>query len=179
VAVIAVAGRIGAGKSAIADGAATAVGGSRRSFGGAVREIAENRGLPTDRTSLQDLGEQTIADEGWTEFVSRVLAGDLKIVVIDGVRHIAAAEALRAVAPRDGFLLVFVDASFERRLDRVSSREGITRAELEAADQHPNEAEVLALRGFADIVIDNERDGPEALAEAIETIVTASRALRG
>jgi dephospho-CoA kinase len=74
---------------------------------------------------------------------------------------------------------VFADASFERRLARVSSRDGITRGELEAADRHPNEAEVPVLREIADVLVDNERNGPEALAEAIDTIVAASRALRG
>jgi dephospho-CoA kinase len=172
VAVVAVAGRIGAGKSQVADAVATAIGASKRSFGAAVRAIAEDRGLPTDRESLQELGEETIAVEGWTAFVSRVQEPFACSMAIDGVRHLAAAEALRRGA-EGTFLLVFVDASFERRLARLAARDGITRDQLLAADQHRNESEVIALREIADIVIYNEHDGRDVLAVAVDAIVEA------
>jgi dephospho-CoA kinase len=173
--VVAVAGRIGAGKSAIAEATARALGCRRSSFGQAVRAYAEQRDLSLDRTALQNLGEEMIADEGWTAFVARVLSRGAGSVVVDGVRHFAAVDALRsASAGRDGFLLVFVDASFERRAERVMARDDVTSSELEAADRHRNEADVDAIRGIADVVIDNEREDVSSLADAVETIVAAA-----
>jgi cytidylate kinase len=165
--VVAVAGRIGAGKSVVASRLAARFDVEPRSFGAAVRVVARASGAPLDRKSLQDLGEQLIAEEGWERFVRRVLDPPAPVVVVDGVRHVGALAALRAAGT---VTLVFVDASTEVRADRVVARDGVPLQELLASDQHQNESEVDAIRRLADLVVLND-DGGDHLDQVLGEVM--------
>lgn len=172
--IAAFAGPIGSGKSSIADHLANRTGAVRRSFGAAVREIAEERSIPTDRSSLQDLGELVIAEEGWDWFTSRTVGdsvgGDL--VVLDGVRHVGAVEALERCAEDGGFHLIYVDCRDEVRFGRLSRRDGIGLSEATAVDAHANEREALLVRARADLVISNDVDEPDVVAAIGAEVIT-------
>lgn len=172
--VVGVAGPIGAGKSVVADELAAFYGGARRSFGGVVRGRADALGRPTDRDSLQDLGDQIIATDGWAAFCREVLdePPDGAVVVVDGVRHDGAIDALIAIVGGERLRLVFVDALREERLARLIARDGIAEADFDAAEVHPNERELASVRARADLVIDNTNSGHEARRALVQEVVS-------
>jgi len=164
--IISFGGRIGAGKSTISRAVAERLEVPRVSFGDVVRSEAQKRHLPETREALQNLGDALIAD-GWDAFCARVVATadrtDRDTLIVDGVRHIGALEELAKLAARS-FTLVFIDAPQDRRL----SWRGMAVEDLEAADAHPNEAEVDRVRDGADLVVMN--DG--ALEDAITQVLS-------
>lgn len=155
--VVGVGGPIGAGKSVVADELADAYGGVRRSFGGVVRRRAEAMKRPLDRDTLQELGDEIIASDGWDTFCREVLDDTTQqgVVVVDGIRHDGAIDALIAIVGDPRFRLVFVDAPRDERLARVTARDGIAEAEFDAAECHPNERELPLVRARADVEVDN------------------------
>ncbi len=174
--VVGVAGHIGAGKSVIAAGIADALGGERRSFGGVVRDAALAAGRPLDRATLQTLGDSIIASEGWDGFCRRVVGDSpTALVVVDGVRHVGAVQALSAIAAVGDFALVFVDAASDVRRVRARRRDGSSDAEFAAAEVHPNEQEVPVVRSLATIIVHNDSDGPEAVDLAVACVVRELR----
>lgn len=174
-ALIAIAGGAGSGKSSIASALAEILEGQQASFGDAVRAEAKRRGLDADdRTTLQDLGNDLI-NEGWGSFVGRVMAtvaNDVDVVVIEGVRHHDAIAGLRSASGGRTVLTVFVRTSLSVRIERLTDRDGKTRAEVEVAIAHSNEHEVESLEEVADLVVDN--DAPldiDALAALVRAVV--------
>lgn len=149
--IIAIAGPIAAGKSALAEALADHGVWTRASFGAYVRKIAHERGVPTERDELQRLGEELLTELGAVEFTERALhdiAGpDL---VLDGVRHVAVSDVLAARADR--YLLVFVELDDAQRQARLEAREGHP-VDLGALDGHSTEREVDLLRSRADLVV--------------------------
>jgi len=172
--VVAVAGRIGAGKSLVADELARVYSGTRRSFGGVVRRRAQNIGLPLDRDSLQELGNRIILTDGWELFCREVFGDttDRAVLVVDGVRHVGAIDAITEIVGEAHFRLVYVEATRAERVARVMARDGITDAAFEAAEAHPNERELPLVRTRADVVIDN-RDTARAVPSRVQEAVSA------
>jgi hypothetical protein len=82
---------------------------------------------------------------------------DGRSLVVDGVRHEGAVDALRDRADKSGLHLVFVDTTWERRLAWLVER-GVSVPEAVAADSHPNESELDAMRNRADLVVANDAD---------------------
>ncbi len=167
---IALAGPLGSGKTVIADRLAQALGGQRRSFGATVREIAAERGLPENRSTLQALGD-TLIDEGWDVFCRRVVGTPTgEFTVVDGIRHVGAVDALRRRFSNSELVLVFVDAPYERRRDRICARDGIDSASFDAAASHRNESEVDAVRVLAEIVVENDGEDDGKLDRLVADI---------
>jgi dephospho-CoA kinase len=165
--IVAFAGRIASGKSAVSKAVAEQYSVDRVSFGDAVRTEARRRGLGENRTTLQDLGDELIL-AGWDRFCGLVLEqahwDGRRSLVVDGVRHDGAVDALRHRAGRSRLHLVFVDTSWERRLAWLVDR-GVSVPEALAADNHPNEGELDAIRNRADLVVTNDAD--------LEVVVTS------
>ena len=164
---IAFGGRIGAGKSTISREVAERLGVPRVSFGDVVREEARHRRLPATREALQNLGDAMIAG-GWDAFCERVVATaeprGQDTLIVDGVRHIGALEGLAKLAART--FIVFIDAPWDKRL----SWRGITAEELQAADAHPNEAEVDRVRCAAGLIVMNDAEIEEAVAKVLSAL---------
>src|SRR5690606_34950970 len=111
--IVGIAGGIGAGKTEVAKQLAVRLRCPRASFGDYVRSEAGARGVGMSREELADLGAQLIDDLGWPTFVDRTLGSagwQGGAVVVEGVRHEAAAARLREVAGSVGFALVFLAA---------------------------------------------------------------------
>lgn len=171
--VVGVGGPIGAGKSVVADELAAIYVGARRSFGGVVRRRAKAARQPLDRGSLQEFGDQIIATDGWNNFGREVLGGMTdRVVVVDGIRHTGAIDAFIAIVGKPHFRLVFVDAPREERLARLIARDGITAAEFDAAELHPNERELPLVRERANVLVDNTKSRPESPELLARMIVT-------
>lgn len=173
--IIAFAGRIASGKSAVSRAVAEHYSVGRVSFGDAVRNEANRRGLAESRGILQDLGDELIA-AGWDEFCILVTgqAGwdGRSSLVVDGVRHLGAMDALHGLAEPSRLYLVFVEASWQRRKAWLSQR-GVSEVDAEAADRHPNESELDAVRDCADLVVSNDADVERVVAAVVSVLEDA------
>lgn len=167
---VGLAGRIGSGKTTLASELANRIGCPRAAFGDFVRSVAEMRGLDAeDRTVLQDLGDELIS-QGWSGFVGAILhqasytSGPL---VIDGIRHRLAIDTLRARLHPTRLIVVAVDASDERRRERLQDR-GLDSDGMRSADAHTNESEVDAVIRAADVILPADL----TVDEACTTVLT-------
>jgi cytidylate kinase len=152
-------GRIASEKSAIAGAVAVALGAVKVSFGDFCRDVAEYMGLDReDRQALQDIGN--ILARYPKEFCSRVLQHSGykpgQSLVIEGIRHEAIVEELRAQVAPAKLLLVYVQADKETIENRLR-QEGNTDQEIIRLETHPTETEVLSgLPDRADFTVSSE-----------------------
>lgn len=170
---IALAGGAGSGKSTVAAEIAERLGGGVAAFGDYVRHLAVLAGENPDRTSLQRVGQSKV-EAGPSDFVRDFLSwaapeADVPLV-IDGVRHAAIDERLRAWASTQnrGYILVVLDTALRARAER---RSGGDEDALRRIDDHPVEREAWAtLPALAEVVV----DGSGTTAEVIERIAAAA-----
>jgi dephospho-CoA kinase len=168
--VFGISGRIASGKSTIANALAERFDCPVASFGSYVRSIAREGGIdPEDRQALQELGESLITSLGWEDFCRRTIATvgySEGSIVVDGVRHFGAAEALRLIVAPATFLLVAIEVDEDVRRRRIERR-GIAQRAGGEADQHRSESEVFRLMESADVVVAPTK----SIDEAVEKIV--------
>jgi len=169
-------GPIGSGKSSVSKLFATTIDAGWNSFGSTVKEIAIERGLPTNREGLQSLGAQLVKEER-SAFCRRVVAkatyGRGSTIVIDGLRHIDIAMELQSIINPQALACVYVDAPRALRMERVRARDGVSAEQLELLELHSTEVEVEArLRSFAGLIADNA--GP--VGECVDSIVRWAQA---
>lgn len=167
---ILVAGPMRSGKSTLSRRIVERFGGERLGFGDAVRRRAQALGLPDERSSLQQVGEEWVArdPEGLCDAVLAPSAGEA-LVVVDGVRHQHVHGLLRARAQRRRVVLVFVDAEVSVRRDRLAL-DGISEQAIDRALSHSTEKELPLLREAADIVVDGTMDPAQVLV-ALEALI--------
>lgn len=121
-----------------------------RSFGDVVRARARLDGRPLDRPTLQDIGAQLVA-EGWSAFVAALTAGthpDTALLVVDGIRHPAAVEALQARFPEALTRTVYLRAD-----EQVAAARMLERGEPTHTRSHAVESELRDVERHADLVI--------------------------
>ena len=168
--VIAFAGPIGSGKSTVSVAIAEALGLSRASFGDHVRSVAKQRGLTQDRETLQLIGSELI-ENGWGPFCKAVLSqagwkkGDS--IIVDGIRHSEAIEALRQMTAPLKFILFFISIEEEDRQSRLMSKGIIDKREKSKVESHSTEAQVNSLRSKASLVL----DGTQPILELVRQII--------
>jgi dephospho-CoA kinase len=154
--VVCLAGGIASGKTTLAHALTERwPNSSVRSFGDVVRRRARAEGLPLDRSSLQEVGLRLIA-EGWPAFVGQLLADlppDTDLLIIDGVRHSEAVDALRQRLPDCAFLVAYLQADQAAIQSRLAQR-----GESDGAPAHPVEASLPEVARLADVVIDTTGD---------------------
>jgi dephospho-CoA kinase len=167
--IVGLSGQAGSGKSTLAQFLASRLDGETASFGDFVRHLAALQGASTDRRSLQEIGEAAVRD-GAESFVAKFVAwatpSQGRAFIVDGIRHIAIDEAMRAWAATISrtYVALMVTANDDVRADRRTTGD---RAALAMLDAHPVEQEtVTALPTVADLVVQENWDG-EALLESI------------
>jgi dephospho-CoA kinase len=159
---ICIAGSIASGKTTLADALHAALPGSERlAFGDVVRRRARKYRLEPTRQELQETGLRLIR-EGWPAFVDELLSeleGEPHALIVEGVRHREAVEALRERLPTRQLLLVYVAVPESQRRDRLAHR-----AEHEQALEHGVERDVESLRAIADLVVETHQPTEELVA---------------
>jgi dephospho-CoA kinase len=159
---ICLAGSIASGKTTLAEALHTALPGSERlAFGDVVRRRARKHRLEPTRQDLQETGLRLIR-EGWPAFVDELLSelkGEPLALIVEGVRHREAVDALRERLPTRQLLLVYVAVPESQRRDRLAQR-----AEHEQALEHGVEQDVESLRAIADLVVETNRPTEESVA---------------
>jgi adenylate kinase family enzyme len=170
-AVICFSSLMGAGKSTLAISLANSLGWPHTSFGGYVREIAQQRGSDQSREALQQIGEELISTNVQTFSQAVISQIDWrKGCVIDGIRHNQVLQAIKNIVNPLPTFLVFVNIDESVRRKRLHER-GMTDNQIDAADGHSTETQVRArLKQEADIVLDGSRDIPD-LVMAVRTLI--------
>ena len=167
---IALAGKIGSGKSSVASLLAERLGGYQISFSSVVRKLARERDLVEERAVLQMLGDELIS-QGWDAFCTAVLEqAPGAPVVIDGVRHTGAVSSLRKLIDPARLVVVYIEVPESVRMERLLGR-GLTSEQVAAGDRHPNEAELPVVKSSADIIVRNDR----ALVETVNEVMSRTQ----
>lgn len=119
--IIGVVGPIASGKSMLSD-ALVKRGFTKLSFSAEVREEAKNRGIPIERSALQDLGNDMRQKKGNDYWAQRVIAKIEKgrHHIIEGIRNPAEVTTLQKL---NDFVLIAVDAPVEKRYQWIMIRQ--------------------------------------------------------
>lgn len=145
------AGEIASGKTTLAEALRDSfVGSAQVEFGEVVRRQVSEAGMEPSRQSLQDMGQSLVAAD-WPSFVALLaggVAGDPDVLIIDGIRHVQALDALRAQFPNRRTVLVFLDSDDRQRQARLAER-----GEDASSLSHPVERAIEDVRNIADLVL--------------------------
>jgi dephospho-CoA kinase len=168
--IIAFSARIASGKSAVSLCVAAELNWVRASFGEYLGSLARQRGLGTERQTLQELGagliqsdpegfcRAVLEDAGWRRGYG---------AVVDGIRHAEMVDVLRRVADPLPVMLVFIDAPESIRHKRLQSR-GVSLEENARIELHSTEHQVQDLLPIrADLHVDGAGDASAAAGEVI------------
>jgi dephospho-CoA kinase len=166
--IIALSGKTASGKTSVGKALAAQLPAPFVSFGNFVRAraIALHAPNPTDRITLQSLGERLISELGWLNFCLAVLDQtrwrDSNFVIVDGVRHAECISTLCQIAPSR---LVYLAVPDEERADRLQIRGETT---VPATDLHSTEVQVRdTLPALADLILNSAEASPEEHAARI------------
>ena len=154
---LAIAGKIGSGKTTVTKSLAKTLGWPRASFGDYVRAVASTRGVPQTRAHLQDLGTLLLRDDP-REFCRAVLSNagweTGQSLVIDGLRHAETIEIIRELVSPAVLRIVLISVSDETRLRRLAERGEGEAATIGTVEAHSSEQQVSSvLASFADLTL--------------------------
>jgi dephospho-CoA kinase len=161
--VIAIAGRIGSGKTTLSKDLANALQCLRASFGDYVRAAVQERGLPQTRENLQVIGTQLLTSDP-TGFCSSVLSScgwqPGKDLVIDGLRHLITIPIIRRLVEPSAMKIVYISVPEEIRLQRLNDRGEGDAHNVARIESHSSEQELGPIAQMADLAVrgDSPRD---------------------
>ena len=161
--IITISGQISSGKSYAANLIKEEYGLPIASFGGYLKHYCEQNNLPSDRKTLQDIGEAFVKEKPY-QFLSDVVShfiGEADKITIEGVRHKSILDAVKELS--ESCLTVFVYADLDTRYDRYYKRNKDsdlvkTFQQFRVADSHPVELEIESLKNKCDLIIDSTKD---------------------
>ena len=161
--VIGVAGRIGSGKSVVAQCLEREFGFQYLRYSLVLADWS--RADPADKSRLQEVVGEVMAGEGQAE-LNRLLIKRIdrtRDAAVDGLRHPTDYECLLAEF-KSRFFLIFVDTPSNTRFERCRARYG-TYEQFHAADMHPVESNIDLLRPLAAVTISGTMQGEELSSE--------------
>jgi hypothetical protein len=165
-AVLAIAGPIGSGKTTTAALLARRLGWPLAGYGDTIRATAAARGLPASRSTLQQLGLE-LTGGGWDTFTRLVLQharwAPGQPLILDGLRHLPAAGALRAAtAPLLG-IIIYLDIPAGIASARARQRDQLA-GHPDGHARHAIELGLAAVRDHADLIIQVQQLKPAQVA---------------
>lgn len=138
------------------------------SFGDYVRQQARNQGMANpSREDLQNLGQQLVQTDvlNLCRAVFKPVdfsSGDR--LVVDGVRHLEALNAISTISASQPIKLIYLHASMKVRESRELDRNR-RRGTLDEIDAHPVEAQTNhEIKQLADLVMDAGRNVEESFS---------------
>lgn len=176
--IIGITGANGSGKDFVGQYLAEKLGWQHFSLSDELRDIARERGLGLDRTTLQKLGNEMREKHGPDYLSQRILARAPKNFVVTSIRNMSEIMPLKK---QGGFTLVFVDALLNIRYQRTcGSRDRASESRLSLDEFITEEQREMAggatgqqlqrVFAMADIKIDN--DGTiEELEEKLDRLM--------
>ena len=166
--VIVICGGICSGKTYIANLISKRIEHPVASFGKYLKNYCEKNNLPTDRKTLQDIGEKfvdTIPQKFLNDVIDHFI-GDSDTIIIEGVRHISIFELINSLTETK--TSIFIEADHQTRYDRYCIRindsdDFKTFEEFLRLDEHPVEVETKFLKSLCNITIDSTKPLDENL----------------
>ena len=161
IAKICIAGKIACGKSTVAKEITVYTGFPRISFGDILRNYSQEHDIPQTREALQDLGQKILDQHGYEGFLKWAMNNSPNTdwngsLVIDGLRHVAVYESIVELFPET--ILVYCSCDPEVQVNRILSRDKITKEEAIKIVSHPTERYIQELEPYAHIVYRPESD---------------------
>lgn len=162
--VIGITGTDGAGKGAVVDYLVNKKGYKHYSSRALITAEIEARGLNSTREIMREVANDMRKQYGLDVIVTTALkkAADEDAIVIESIRAVAEAEALKAA----GGVLLAVDADQQLRYERITGRQSasdkvtftefVAHEELEMNDPDPNGMQKAAVIKMADYTIMND-----------------------
>jgi cytidylate kinase len=165
---IAIIGKICSGKSTIARRISANLDLPIISFGAYLTRYSKDNNLPTDRVSLQNLGNHFIKEDSG-KFLRNVILFQPIIpdsMIIEGVRHLSIQKELADISNKSIF--IFVEAPIKTRYDRYCSRikesdKIVSYEEFLVIDNHVVESEIDLLKSKCQITSDTGLENNEDL----------------
>lgn len=139
----------------------------RLAFGDVVRHRAFAAEREPTRQNLQEIGLQLIA-EGWSTFVDDLLSdltSDPEVIIVEGIRHQEAVNALTERLPTRKLLLIYLEVDSDQQRQRLAGL-----GEDEGAISHEVERDVGDVRATADLVISTEQPVEELVARVRQIV---------
>jgi dephospho-CoA kinase len=176
-----ISGRIASGKSTVSRLLAERRGWDLVSFGDFVRMTARERGLSTDRRTLQELGSTLLGELGPVGILESARAAcnaRSEVQVIDGIRHVDVWNAVRGAYHATA--LIYLESQFPQRYHRYRNRHGLAEddfsvSDFASLDQQAIEAGIETLLPHADAIFSADLPLP-TLMEEIERFIDESDA---
>ncbi len=160
--VIILCGSICSGKTYTAGLISKSLGLPVASFGKYLKYYCESNNLPTDRKSLQDIGEKFVetTPEEFLDNVVNHFIGESNSIIIEGVRHLSIFKLINNIAETK--IGIFVEADDQTRYKRYSNREKDadnfkTFEQFVLINQHPVELEILSLKPLCNFSVDSTK----------------------
>lgn len=172
--VICFSGRIGSGKSSVAQALADALGWSKAGFGDYLRTLLAAQGNTSpSREQLQDLG-QSLVEKDPDLFVLNVLrSGNFspgQNLLLDGIRHVEIYQRVVRLASPSLTRLIHLSIDDAHALDRVSNRPGGI-ADHSRAEDHVVESELATtLPSIANFVIDSSAPVQDTITQCLNAM---------
>lgn len=173
--IVTVSGRIASGKSTLAKALASSTGWTAASFGAYIRYVATQRGLGTNRATLQAIGSELV-QAGEESFVTDVFRSvgwqPGQPAILEGVRHLSVLNAVRRVVAPLPVYHVHVAVGEAERSARVASRGEGDRG-IQLADVHETERDArpgAALEDAADYIAYGTANPAVHAAEVIQRL---------
>lgn len=168
--IITISGRISSGKSYAAELLHNKLGFPVASFGGYLKYYCEQKNLPADRKSLQDVGEKLI-EKYPRQFIVDVIShfiGNSDEIILEGVRHKSIFDEIKNITEKH--LSIFIDANLQTRYDRYHKRNKDldnvkTFEQFMIFDNHSVELEIEELKSHCNIIVDSTKDYSDELFE--------------
>lgn len=169
--VIAFAGKIGSGKTAISTAVSRELGYKRASFGDYVRHIASARGLELTRETLQSVGTELLQADTF-EFCRNVLAYSGwfggEPLVIDGLRHVETIPVLNQLLGPTKLQIVYMEIDEQSRFERLGICGESQLARLSLVDAHSSEQQLASLHDIADLIVDSRKPIEDCVGSVLE-----------
>ncbi len=158
--IITISGRICSGKSFVARLIEAEFGFPIASFGGYLKYFCENNGLPIDRLTLQNKGEEFVKINS-QQFLIDVINhynGNSDVIILEGVRHQSIFEAIQQST--NNHILIFIFADLPTRYNRYyfrnkASDEAKSLDQFLISDNHKVEREIDFIKPHCQLVIDS------------------------
>jgi dephospho-CoA kinase len=154
--VVAIAGRMGSGKTTLSKDLAAAMGCPRATFGDYVRQQVHDRGLPLTRENLQVIGPELLLKDPAAFCISVITSCGWQKgldLVIDGLRHLVTIPIIHRITEPAVMKIVYISVPEETRLKRLSDRGEGGPENVARMESHSSEQELGSIAQMADIRI--------------------------
>ncbi|MFA6587501.1 MAG: AAA family ATPase [Patescibacteria group bacterium] len=176
--IIGLTGLLGAGKGTATEYIAKKYGAVTKKFSDPIRDIIKRLYQPITREHMQSLGKYLRSEFNNNNIFAETLLNDVsqsdqKLIVLEGFRH---KDEYQLFRKRDDFIFVAVEASLEKRFERVKLRpenvgdQNLTLEHFKLQHEFETEQAIPSLITLADFRLDNNGT-PEELIKQIDELM--------